>query len=215
MRIIPARTQASDLSSTSRVLISIITVLYQPSSPSRDLTKLNEQLVSLSKKHGQLRQATVKMVEKAMEFMNELQPGSKEKEDLISTLREITEGKVSSAQRICVLVREEYPNFVRILQIYLEVQRARITRQLSQIRENEGSVQQASELMQELQVETFGSMERREKVDFILEQMRLLKLQEDWEKLAIVAKRINLRWLGDKENEVNSDCRPAFVRESH
>ncbi|GAA5893378.1 uncharacterized protein JCM6883_007646 [Sporobolomyces salmoneus] len=169
---------ASDLSSTSRVLISIISLLYQPSSPSRDLTKLNEQLVSLSKKHGQLRQATVKMVEKAMEFMNELTEGSKEKEDLIATLREITEGK-----------------------IYLEVQRARITSQLSQIREKEGSVQQASELMQELQVETFGSMERREKVDFILEQMRLLKLQEDWEKLAIVAKRINLRWLSDKENE--------------
>ena len=54
-----------------------------------------------------------------------------------------------------------------------------------------------------MQVETFGSMERREKVDFILEQMRLLKLQEDWEKLAIVAKRINLRWLSDKENEVS------------
>ena len=89
------RSQASDLSSTSRVLISIISILYQPNSPSRDLTKLNEQLVNLSKKHGQLRQATVKMVEKAMEFMNELPQGSKEKEDLISTLREITEGKVS------------------------------------------------------------------------------------------------------------------------
>ncbi|GAA5955004.1 hypothetical protein JCM3765_003159 [Sporobolomyces pararoseus] len=169
---------ASDLSSTSRVLISIISILYQPNSPSRDLTKLNEQLINLSKKHGQLRQATVKMVEKAMEFMNELPQGSKEKEDLISTLREITEGK-----------------------IYLEVQRARITRQLSQIRESEGKTSEASELMQDLQVETFGSMERREKVDFILEQMRLLKLQEDWEKLAIVAKRINLRWLSDKENE--------------
>ncbi|GAA6008822.1 hypothetical protein JCM11491_003795 [Sporobolomyces phaffii] len=167
---------ASDLSSTSRVLISIISILYHPAT--RDLAKLNEHLVSLSKKHGQLRQATVKMVEKAMEFMNELEQGSKDKEDLIATLRDITEGK-----------------------IYLEVQRARITRQLSQIREAEGSVQQASELMQELQVETFGSMERREKVDFILEQMRLLKLQEDWEKLAIVAKRINLRWLTDKENE--------------
>jgi len=59
--------------------------------------------------------------------------------------------------------------------------------------------------MQDLQVETFGSMERREKVDFILEQMRLLKLQGDWEKLAIVGKRINLRWLNDeKENEVRS-----------
>lgn len=58
--------------------------------------------------------------------------------------------------------------------------------------------------MQELQVETFGSMDRREKVDFILEQMRLLKEQEDWEKMAIVAKRINLKWLGEKEHEVRS-----------
>ncbi|GAA5883223.1 hypothetical protein JCM16303_007313 [Sporobolomyces ruberrimus] len=100
--------EASDLSSTSRVLIAIISILYQPTS--RDLTKLNEQLVSLSKKHGQVRQATVKMVEKAMEFMDELEQGSKDKEDLIATLREITEGK-----------------------IYLEVQRARITRQLFQV----------------------------------------------------------------------------------
>ncbi|GAA5927893.1 uncharacterized protein JCM15063_006028 [Sporobolomyces koalae] len=165
---------ASDLSSTSRVLIAVISILFE--GPSRDLSKLNEHLVSLSKKHGQLRQATVKMVEKAMEFLDQLE--GDDKETLIKTLRDITEGK-----------------------IYLEVQRARITRQLSQIREQSGSVQEASELMQDLQVETFGSMERREKVDFILEQMRLLKLQEDWEKLAIVAKRINLRWLTDKENE--------------
>ncbi|GAA5894886.1 hypothetical protein JCM6882_008233, partial [Rhodosporidiobolus microsporus] len=85
--------------------------------------------------------------------------------------------------------------------IYLEVPRARVTRTLSQIRESEGDVNAASSLMQELQVETFGSMERREKVDFILEQMRLLKGQEDWEKMAIVAKRINLKWLGEKEHE--------------
>jgi len=84
----------------------------------------------------------------------------------------------------------------------LEVQRARVTRQLATIRENEGKTNEASELMQDLQVETFGSMERREKVDFILEQMRLLKLKGDWEKLAIVGKRINLRWLNDDaENE--------------
>ncbi|GAA5828646.1 hypothetical protein JCM5353_008486 [Sporobolomyces roseus] len=166
---------ASDLSSTSRVLLSITSILFTP--PSRDLAKLSEYLESLSKKHGQLRQATVKMVEKAMEFVDELQGGEKEK--LITTLRDITEGK-----------------------IYLEVQRARVTRQLATIRENEGKTNEASELMQDLQVETFGSMERREKVDFILEQMRLLKLQGDWEKLAIVGKRINLRWLNDDaENE--------------
>lgn len=70
------------------------------------------------------------------------------------------------------------------------------------MKEEAGDINAASELMQELQVETFGSMERREKVDFILEQMRLLKAQDDWEKMAIVAKRINLKWLGDKEHEV-------------
>lgn len=55
--------------------------------------------------------------------------------------------------------------------------RARVTRFLSEIREKEGNITVASDLLQELQVETFGSMERREKVDFVLEQMRLLKVQ--------------------------------------
>ena len=74
---------------------------------------------------------------------------------------------------------------------------------LSEIREKEGNLVLASELLQELQVETFGSMERREKVDFVLEQMRLLKVLEDWDKVAIVAKRINLKWLAEKDHEVS------------
>lgn len=51
-------------------------------------------------------------------------------------------------------------------------------------------------------METFGSMERREKVDFILEQMRMLKVQKDWEKVGIVSKRINMKWLSEKQHEV-------------
>lgn len=70
---------------------------------------------------------------------------------------------------------------------------------LASIKEKDGDVVAASDLLQDLQVETFGSMERDEKVDFILEQMRLLKEQEDWEKLAIVSKRINIKWLADHE----------------
>lgn len=79
--------------------------------------------------------------------------------------------------------------------------RARVTRFLSEIREKEGNITVASDLLQELQVETFGSMERREKVDFVLEQMRLLKVQSDWDKLAIVSKRINIKWLAEKDHE--------------
>ncbi|GAA6023111.1 hypothetical protein JCM10207_007724 [Rhodosporidiobolus poonsookiae] len=163
---------ASDLSSTSRLLIAAISILYDR----KDYTQLNQYLQILSKKHGQLRQAVQKMVDKAMEFVDALE--GDDKLALIETLREITEGK-----------------------IYLEVPRARVTRTLSQLKEASGDITSASELMQDLQVETFGSMERREKVDFILEQMRLLKLQEDWEKMAIVAKRINLKWLGEKDHE--------------
>jgi len=41
-------------------------------------------------------------------------------------------------------------------------------------RENEGNITEAAELMQEVQVETYGSMDKEEKVDYILEQVRLV-----------------------------------------
>ncbi|KAK4056568.1 proteasome regulatory particle subunit [Microbotryomycetes sp. JL221] len=163
---------AADLASTSRILVSAVSLTYK----AKDYARLNEYIQVLSKKHGQLRQAVQKMVDEAMSYLDALE--GKTKLDLIETLREVTEGK-----------------------IYLEVPRARVTRMLSNIKEKEGDINQASELLQELQVETFGSMERREKVDFILEQMRLLKLQGEWDKMGIVSKRINIKWLSDKENE--------------
>jgi 26S proteasome regulatory subunit N5 len=90
----------------------------------------------------------------------------------------------------------------RNAQIYLEVPRARVTRMLSKIKEDKGDEAAASELLQDLQVETFGSMERREKTDFILEQMRLLRLRKDWDRFGITAKKINTKWFSDKESEV-------------
>lgn len=58
-----------------------------------DLAQVNAYLQILSKKHGQLRQAVQKMVERAMEMVQE--STGKEKLDLIETLRDISEGKVS------------------------------------------------------------------------------------------------------------------------
>lgn len=163
---------ASDLASTSRVLLQIVSIIFD----SKDVDGLCLHVHQLARKHGQLRQATTTMVEKVMTFLDQLDQENKIK--LINSLREVTDGK-----------------------IYLEVQRARLTKQLAQIREAEGATGTANDLMQELQVETFGSMERREKMDFILEQMRLLRIQQDWEKLAIVSKKINSKWLAEPENE--------------
>ena len=57
---------------------------------------LNEQILLLSKKHGQLKQATTKMVQVAMSFINDA-PDEEKKLGLIETLRTVTEGKVSQA----------------------------------------------------------------------------------------------------------------------
>lgn len=81
------REQAADLASTSRTLIAIIALLHQL----KEWDQLNAHLQLLSKKHGQLRQATQKMVEEAMTYLPTVE--GKEKLTLIETLRDVTEGK--------------------------------------------------------------------------------------------------------------------------
>lgn len=63
---------------------------------SGDWNLLNEQVLLLSKKHGQLKQAITKMVQVVMGFIDET-PSSETKMSVIETLRTVTEGKVSSA----------------------------------------------------------------------------------------------------------------------
>ena len=54
---------------------------------------LNEQVLLLSKKHGQLKQAITKMVQVVMGFLDDV-PSMDPKLALIDTLRTVTEGKV-------------------------------------------------------------------------------------------------------------------------
>lgn len=51
-----------------------------------------------------------------------------------------------------------------IFQIYVEVERARLTHKLAKMKELDGDINEAANFMQELQVETYGSMDKREKV---------------------------------------------------
>ena len=92
-----------------------------------------------------MKQAVTKMVQECCKWISEGTLPSKDVElELISTLRTVTEGK-----------------------IYVEVERARMTHRLSKMKEEEGLVEEASKIMQELQVETYGSMDRKEKVSNI------------------------------------------------
>lgn len=44
-------------------------------------------------------------------------------------------------------------------------------------------------------------MERREKLEFIIDQMRLLRVRENWDMLFIVSKKVNSKWLEDADYE--------------
>lgn len=86
------------------------------------------------------------------------------------------------------------------------------------------SLQTASDLLSDLQVETYSSMERKEKTEFILEQMRLLiavaKVKDEaaakdgkdsladgdpeWTKVRVGSRKINEDFLKDPENQVYS-----------
>lgn len=56
--------------------------------------------------------------------------------------------------------------------------------------------------MQELQVETYGSMERREKVEFILEQMRLCLAKKDYVRAQIISKKISIKFFEEDKEQV-------------
>eukprot|EP00184_Porphyridium_aerugineum_P004377 CAMPEP_0184700316 /NCGR_PEP_ID=MMETSP0313-20130426/11873_1 /TAXON_ID=2792 /ORGANISM="Porphyridium aerugineum, Strain SAG 1380-2" /LENGTH=515 /DNA_ID=CAMNT_0027159917 /DNA_START=80 /DNA_END=1627 /DNA_ORIENTATION=- len=130
---------------------------------------LADQILQISKRRSQLKQATTKMVQEAFTYIDDT-PDQATKVMLIETLREVCAGK-----------------------IYVELEEARLTRMLAAIREKDGNLESAAAIMQDLQVETYGSMDRREKTDFILEQMRLVLLKHDFIRAAIIAKKITPR----------------------
>lgn len=83
--------------------------------------------------------------------------------------------------------------------VYVELERAEATRKLAAIREAEGDLKAAFELMGELPVETFGSMDRPQKYSFILEQMRLALATEQFSQAQIISRKINPKSFADFE----------------
>lgn len=135
---------------------------------------MNDQVLVLSKKHGQLKQAITKMVQTVMSFID-LTPSLDTKLSVIEALRTVTEGK-----------------------IFVEVERARVTKVLSDIKKGQGDLAGARDVLCELQVETFGSMSRREKTQFILAQVELCIQTGDWTQALILSRKISTRYLARK-----------------
>ena len=81
------------------------------------------------------------------------------------------------------------------------MERAWLTLKLAHIREQQNRINDAATVLQDLQVETFGSMDRIEKVEFILEQMRLCLANKDIIRAQIISKKISTRFFTDKKDD--------------
>ncbi|GAB6033295.1 proteasome regulatory particle subunit [Chamberlinius hualienensis] len=167
-----ARTGA-DAHSTSRILVTIVQLCFQ----CKDWNALYENVALLSKRRSQIKMAVTKMVQECCTYVDQM-PDKENTLKLIETLQAVTAGK-----------------------IYVEVERARLTHKLALMKEAEGKYQDAALILQELQVETFGSMEKKEKVQLILEQMRLCLARKDFIRTQIISKKINTKFFDDEGTE--------------
>lgn len=137
------------LAENSRATKLCCTAILEICYGAKDWKLLNEHIILLAKRRSQLKQVVQAFVRQAMGYLADT-PDKETKVELIKTLQSVTEGK-----------------------IYVEIERARLTRQLATIKEADGEVDEAAEIMQEVAVETFGAMAKSEKIAFILDQVRL------------------------------------------
>merc|ERR1712212_587235 len=158
-----------DAGSLSRVLVAIVEICFNK----KAWKDLNENIAALTKRRSLIKMSIAKMVQRCCEFVEELSKEAALKETyigLMECLRLNTDGK-----------------------IYVKNERARLTLRLAMLKEKNGEVKTASSIINELHVETYGTMARKEKVEFILEQMRLTIAADDCVRAGIISKKIATR----------------------
>ncbi|GFY94187.1 26S proteasome regulatory subunit, putative [Actinidia rufa] len=156
---------AGDVAATKKAVTDILELCFEV----RAWKTLNDQIVLLSKRRGQLKQAVTAMVQQAMQYID-VTPDLETKIELIKTLNSVSAGK-----------------------IYVEIERARLIKRLAKIKEEQRQIAEAADLMQEIAVETFGAMAKTEKIAFILEQVRLCLDRQDYVRAQILSRKISPR----------------------
>ncbi len=158
---------ANDGDSSRRLVGAILTLLFEH----KQWTQLNEHIQMLAKRRAQLQSVLVAIVRQGVGYVDSC-PAGAPRRALIETLRTVSAGKM-----------------------FIELERARLTRQLAAMEEAEGRVKEASAMLQEVQVETINTMDMREKAEFLLEQVRLCLLKDDFVHAEIVTTKVNRRVL--------------------
>lgn len=169
--------QSSDVASSKRVLEKIVDTLAKNS----DWDYLDELITLLSKKHGQLKSSIQQFLQATIDRLELLNDDNKAeletKVKIIETIRTVSDKK-----------------------IFVELERAIVSRKLSEIYLHKyDDLDKATEILCDLQVETYSLMPFSTKIDYILEQIRLTLQKRDYGQARILSRKILLKSLKNFE----------------
>ena len=163
--------QDNDMDLSVKTCLGIVELLWK----SGDLEKTMSTTKILTTKRGQLIKSITEVVRLCMGYIQQI-ADIEMRMKFVDNLKEITEKK-----------------------IYLEVEYARCCMILVKHNEHKSDkLQDAADIMENVQVETYGSMSKKEKMEFILYQMKLNLLLDNFVKLYIVSKKVNVKTLNNE-----------------
>ncbi|KAL4441961.1 hypothetical protein ABPG74_003712 [Tetrahymena malaccensis] len=162
------------LNNKSEELVNIVKQIVKLAWEVKNYDKLFELMTTLSQRRGQSKKAQTDMVQIAMGYIDQVQDVPT-RIRLIETIKNICDKK-----------------------IYLEVEYARCCLKLVKYKESDNEINEAAKILQEVQVETYGSMDKREKIEFILYQMKIMLKKKDYIRLMIISKKLTPQALNDK-----------------
>ena len=164
----------NDAISTGKILVCIVQLFYE----NRNYSELNENIIILCKKHLQSKLAVVELVKECCKYVEEIQE-KEVKVNLLQTLRVVTEGK-----------------------LYAEIERAQLSKDLARIRKEDGELQEAINILEDLKVDTLSTVTKMERTEIILLIMELLVETKDHTKCLIMAKKISLKFFEQEDTEL-------------
>ena len=141
----------------------------------KDWEKINSTLMVINKRRAQSKVAISAIVEQAMKWLDEV-PSEEQRVTLITTLKDICDGKM-----------------------YVEGESAKLHLMLAQILEAKGDIGGACDMIQDVHVETYGSLDKKEKAAYILHQIRLNLLRKDFVRSMIQSRKMNRKVLEEKD----------------
>ena len=144
-----------------------------------DFTNFLKLFEYLTQRKNQSRESIISMVKHCI---NEILPNlknNKDSSDLLNTLIKVTEGK-----------------------IFVEYEYSQAIRKMTEIYIMNNQINEAAKLIQDVQIEAFGSLENEYKIDYILFQMQVLLEKGDFVRTLIVSNKIKRKQLYDEGIEL-------------